>query len=65
MYKGWKILKYALGNWSVRFWIEIIWHRIISLVYCSLHSKLISGTVKIGASLNILLTTRFRSREFV
>jgi len=47
------ILKYALGNWRVRVWIEIIWYRIVSLAYCCLRSKLISSTIKIGHLLTI------------
>jgi hypothetical protein len=59
------ILKYALGNWSVRVWIEAIWYRIVTLAYCCLHSKLISSTIKIGASLNNLIYYWLRSREIV
>jgi hypothetical protein len=49
------ILKYTLGNWSVRVWIEAVWYRIVSLAYCCLYSKLIWSTIKIGASLNNLI----------
>lgn len=46
------ILKYTLGEWSVRVWIEAIWHRIVSLAYFCLQSKLISSVIKIETSLN-------------